>query len=119
MVATLLGVATASEGPSAEFPPSVFASRVVVTTSSRTEFPTVCTFRTVLVLSRGFSVFLLARGARAEVWTCHSCRGRACGVRCEEETTIPTRRPQRVRLLSSGRVRAGRRRRGGSRSPRS
>ncbi|MQL74376.1 hypothetical protein Taro_006736 [Colocasia esculenta] len=47
----------------AEFPPSVFASRVVVTTSSRTEFPT-------------------------------------------------------VRLLSSGRVRAGRRRRGGSRGPR-
>ncbi|MQL73621.1 hypothetical protein Taro_005958 [Colocasia esculenta] len=52
-------------GPgTAEFPPSVFASRVVVTTSSRTEFPT-------------------------------------------------------VRLLSSSRVRAGRRRRGGSRGPRS
>ncbi|MQL69891.1 hypothetical protein Taro_002190 [Colocasia esculenta] len=48
----------------AEFPPSVFTSRVVVTMSSRTEFPT-------------------------------------------------------VRLLNSGRARAGRRRRGGSRSPRS
>ncbi|MQM21294.1 hypothetical protein Taro_054331 [Colocasia esculenta] len=59
--------------PAAEFPPFVFTSRVVVTTSSRTEFPTMCTFRTVLV----------------------------------------------VRLLSSGRACAGRRRRGGSRSPRS
>ncbi|MQL76717.1 hypothetical protein Taro_009103 [Colocasia esculenta] len=34
----------------AESPPSVFASRVVVTTSSHTEFPTVCTFRAVLVV---------------------------------------------------------------------
>ncbi|MQL77845.1 hypothetical protein Taro_010263 [Colocasia esculenta] len=44
-----------------------------------------------------------------------SCRGRVRVVRCEEETFLPTRRPQRVSLLSSGRARVGRRRRGGSR----
>ncbi|MQL69945.1 hypothetical protein Taro_002253 [Colocasia esculenta] len=48
-----------------------------------------------------------------------SCRGRVRAVRCEEETFQPTRRPQRVSLLSSGRARVGRRRRGGSRGPRS
>ncbi|MQM11523.1 hypothetical protein Taro_044431 [Colocasia esculenta] len=35
----------------AESPPSVFTSRVVVTTSSRTEFPTESTFRTELALA--------------------------------------------------------------------
>ncbi|MQL93285.1 hypothetical protein Taro_025931 [Colocasia esculenta] len=35
----------------AESPPSVFTSLVVVTTSSRTEFPTESTFRTVLLVS--------------------------------------------------------------------
>ncbi|MQL83848.1 hypothetical protein Taro_016338 [Colocasia esculenta] len=37
----------------AESPPSVFTSRVVVTTSSHTEFPTESTFRTVSLLSSG------------------------------------------------------------------
>ncbi|MQL67726.1 hypothetical protein Taro_000026 [Colocasia esculenta] len=48
-----------------------------------------------------------------------SCRGRVRAVRCEEETFLPMRRPQRVSLPSSGRVRVGRRRRGGSLGPRS
>ncbi|MQM02577.1 hypothetical protein Taro_035342, partial [Colocasia esculenta] len=48
----------------------------------------------VFELSRNFSVFLLAHGARAEAWSCRSCRGRACGVWCEEEEEFfPTRRP--------------------------
>ncbi|MQM03646.1 hypothetical protein Taro_036433 [Colocasia esculenta] len=48
-----------------------------------------------LELSHSFSVFLLARGARAEAWTCRSCRARARVVRCGEEAFFPTRRPQR------------------------
>ncbi|MQL95175.1 hypothetical protein Taro_027845 [Colocasia esculenta] len=48
-----------------------------------------------LELSCSFSVFLLARGARAKAWTCRSCRARARVVRCGEEAFFPTRRPQR------------------------
>ncbi|MQL68051.1 hypothetical protein Taro_000305 [Colocasia esculenta] len=33
----------------------------------------------------------------------HSCRGRVRAVRCEEETFLPTRRPQRVRSSRGGR----------------
>ncbi|MQL87288.1 hypothetical protein Taro_019823 [Colocasia esculenta] len=47
----------------AESPPSVFTSRVVVTTSSRTEFPTESTFRTELALA-SLPHFLFRQGAR-------------------------------------------------------
>ncbi|MQL75666.1 hypothetical protein Taro_008027 [Colocasia esculenta] len=53
----------------------MFTSRVVVTKSSRTEFPTESTFRTV---------------------------GLVRAVRREEETAKPTRRPQRVRSSREG-----------------
>ncbi|MQL74870.1 hypothetical protein Taro_007210 [Colocasia esculenta] len=45
---------------------------------------------------------------------CHSrsCRGRVRVVWSEEEASLPTRRPQQVRLLSSDMAHPGRRRRG-------
>ncbi|MQL76726.1 hypothetical protein Taro_009119 [Colocasia esculenta] len=79
-----------------EFPPSVFASRVVVTTSSRTEFPT------VRLLSSG-----RARAGRRR-------RGGSRSPRSQQWFPFFS-----VRLLSSGRARAGWRRRGGNRSLRS
>ncbi|MQM13557.1 hypothetical protein Taro_046482 [Colocasia esculenta] len=46
---------------------------------------------------------LRARGARAEVVSPRSCRGRARGAWSEEEVAILTRRPQRVGYTCGGR----------------
>ncbi|MQL88176.1 hypothetical protein Taro_020737 [Colocasia esculenta] len=68
------------------------------------EFPTVCTFHTVLV------VRLLSSG--------RACAGRRRWGGCRGPRSYQWF-PFSVRLLSSGRARAGRRRRGGSPGPRS
>ncbi|MQM03713.1 hypothetical protein Taro_036498 [Colocasia esculenta] len=72
----------------------MFASRVVVTTSSRTEFPT---FLAVLGCLPRVEAAVLRRVSL------RSCRGRVRAVRCEEEMFLPTRRPQRVRSSRGGR----------------